>query len=145
MMTRIHSGPDSATKPDYDDIHGPLGKWLDTLLLTLFRNKLAEQVFGDDLAELRTPFAAASWIPPQEPANFTQIVQLAAALNARFSDPFTVQQRAQTVLQRMFPSWLPSQYAVLFSRPFPAFAARMNARATATAGEAVAHGRLSSQ
>jgi hypothetical protein len=153
MMTNTgwtQAGPDPATKPDYDNIHGPLGKWLDTLFLTIFRNKLAEQVYGDLAEEFRanndsnsssssssrsrTPFAAASWDARQAPANFTQIVQLAAALHARFRDPLVVQRRAQTVLQHLFPSWLPGQYALLFSRPFPAFAARMNARATATAG-----------
>lgn len=134
-MTKLTTdGPDPATKPDYDDIIGPLGRWLDTLLLTIFRNKLAEQVMGDLTdstgSSSSTPLAAVL----AEPANYTQIVQLAAAMNARFSDPVTVQTCAQTVLRNMFPSWLPPQYAALFSRPFPAFAARMNARATATAG-----------
>jgi hypothetical protein len=34
----------------------------------------------------------------------------------------------------MFPSWMPPSYAVLFSKPFPAFSARMNAWATQMAG-----------
>jgi Beta-carotene isomerase D27-like, C-terminal len=34
----------------------------------------------------------------------------------------------------MFPSWMPPAYAVLFSKPFPAFSARMNAWATKMGG-----------
>lgn len=34
----------------------------------------------------------------------------------------------------LFPSWLPSWYAVLFSKPFPNFSARMNAWATKMGG-----------
>jgi hypothetical protein len=41
------AGPDIATKPDYDKIHGPLGRWIDHLFLTIFRARLAEHVGFD--------------------------------------------------------------------------------------------------
>ena len=41
------SGPDAETKPDYDNIHGPMGKAVDDVLLSMFRTRLAEQVGVD--------------------------------------------------------------------------------------------------
>ena len=40
-------GPDPKTKPDYDNIHGPLGKQLDILFLKLFRSRLAANIGVD--------------------------------------------------------------------------------------------------
>jgi hypothetical protein len=40
-------GPPVETKPDYDNIHGPLGKAVDDVFLSMFREKLAEQVGVD--------------------------------------------------------------------------------------------------
>ena len=37
------SGPPLETKPDYENIVGPLGRWMDTLFLVIFRQKMAEQ------------------------------------------------------------------------------------------------------
>jgi hypothetical protein len=34
----------SDDKPDYDNIHGPLGKWIDDIFLSQFRTKMAEKV-----------------------------------------------------------------------------------------------------
>jgi hypothetical protein len=41
---QVVAGPDVSTKPKYEDIHGPLGKFMDRLFLTVFRAKLAEHV-----------------------------------------------------------------------------------------------------
>ena len=41
------SGPDPTTKPDYESLHGPLGKTVDNILLSMFRDRLAEQVGVD--------------------------------------------------------------------------------------------------
>jgi hypothetical protein len=46
-VTRWVSGPDPATKPDYDNIHGPLGSFLDNIFLRVFRGKLADRVGFD--------------------------------------------------------------------------------------------------
>ena len=48
-------GPPVKTKPDYDNIHGPLGKAMDDVFLSMFREKLAEQVGADsDKPKVRT-------------------------------------------------------------------------------------------
>jgi Beta-carotene isomerase D27-like, C-terminal len=144
-------GPDPATKPDYDNLVGPLGRFMDGVFLRVFRDKLAEQVLGDvdnDDVILNGTAVLVATPPPRSPtldrwlrershrpANYTDIVELAAALNARFgNNPVEVTRRARRVLQHLFPSWLPAAYATLFSQPFPALAARMNARVTAVAG-----------
>ncbi|KAL7570070.1 hypothetical protein ACA910_017104 [Epithemia clementina (nom. ined.)] len=115
------SGPSSETKPVYEDIVGPLGKWMDTVFMVVFRYQLAQQVPKE--------------LDSNRPLNDYQgIVELAARMNRRFRDRTKVQQRAQETLRSLFPSWLPKQYAILFSQPFPAFAARMNAWATYVAG-----------
>jgi len=113
-------GPDPATKPDYDNIVGPLGKRVDNFLLRLFRSKLAEQV-GQDSS--------------RAPNDYRAVTELATDLNRRYQhDNTAVQARAVAVLRHLFPAWLPKQYAVLFSRPFPGLAARMNAWATRVLG-----------
>ena len=113
-------GPDPATKPDYDNIVGPLGKRVDNFLLRLFRSKLAEQV-GQDSS--------------RAPNDYRAVTELATDLNRRYQhDNTAVQARAVAVLRNLFPAWLPKQYAVLFSRPFPGLAARMNAWATRVLG-----------
>jgi hypothetical protein len=40
-------GPDPATRPDYENIHGPYGKTLDKIFLTVFRTNMAEKVGVD--------------------------------------------------------------------------------------------------
>ena len=113
------AGPPLDDVPDYDNIHGPLGKAIDRLFLRIFRSKMAERVGCD------------SNLPYDD---YQGLMELTAALNARYSDRRQVQAIAQDVLRSLFPSWLPGQYAILFSKPFPAFAARMNAWATWWAG-----------
>ena len=98
-------GPAPETKPDYDNIHGPLGKAMDTVFLKVFRSTMAEKVGVDSQR-------------PQD--DYQGLMELTAALNARYSDRLQVQAIAQDVLRSLFPSWLPGAYAVLFSKPFPA-------------------------
>jgi hypothetical protein len=43
----IAKGPDLETKPDYENIHGPLGKTLDSVFLSIFRTEMAEKVGVD--------------------------------------------------------------------------------------------------
>jgi len=112
-------GPSLETKPEYETLHGPLGKGADKLFLEIFRSRMAEEVGVD------------SNLPRDD---YQGLMELTAALNARYSNRQEVQHVAQNVLRSLFPSWLPGQYAVLFSRPFPAFSARMNAWATKWAG-----------
>lgn len=115
----VTRGPDPETKPDYENIHGPLGKELDTLFLKLFRSRLSANIGVD------------SSLPKDD---YSAIIELSAAMNARFSDRREIQKRAQQTLRDLFPTWLPKQYAILFSRPFPQFSARMNAWATKMGG-----------
>jgi hypothetical protein len=112
-------GPPSESKPDYENIHGPFGKAADVLFLKLFRSRMA-QVFGID-----------SELPLDD---YQGLMELTAAMNARYSDRTEVHRLAQEVLRRLFPSWMPGAYARLFSEPFPAFSCRMNAWATWVAG-----------
>ncbi|VEU36959.1 unnamed protein product [Pseudo-nitzschia multistriata] len=116
MFTR---GPDPATKPDYANIHGPLGKAVDDVFLWIFRTRLAEFVGVD------------SSLPKTD---YDGLIELTAALNARYSDREEIQTIAQKTLRSLFPSWLPGQFAILFARPFPEFSSRMNAWATYMAG-----------
>lgn len=77
-------GPDKTTKPDYENIHGPLGKTLDSLFLYVFRSKLAEHV-GVDSKLPKTDFAG--------------LMELTAAMNARYSDRAQIQNIAQRTLR----------------------------------------------
>jgi hypothetical protein len=113
------AGPDPSTKPDYENIHGPLGKKVDQVLLTMFRSSLAKNIGID------------SSLPTDD---YGGILELVAAMNARFSNRDEVRKMAQNTLRDLFPSWLPGNYAILFSKPFPRFAARMNAWATRMGG-----------
>jgi hypothetical protein len=96
-------GPPLSTKPDYGNIIGPLGPTVDNLFLAVFRHQLARH----------SGFSS-------EKSGYQGIVEIAAILNKRVSDRTEIQRRAQETLRALFPSWLPGQYAILFSRPFPA-------------------------
>lgn len=51
--TRWVAGPDLATKPDYDSIHGPMGSLMDNIFLRVFRGKLSEHVgFDSNLSQV---------------------------------------------------------------------------------------------
>ena len=47
LLAGIVQGPDLETKPDYSNIHGPLGKAVDSVFLTVFRSRMAEKVGVD--------------------------------------------------------------------------------------------------
>ncbi|KAG7350409.1 protein of unknown function DUF4033 containing protein [Nitzschia inconspicua] len=117
--TRWVTGPDVATKPDYDNIHGPLGSLMDNIFMRVFRRKLAEHVGFDSSL-------------PQD--DYLGLIELTQAMNARYSNRTEVQQIAQSTLFSLFPSWLPGQFATLFSKPYPEFSSRMNAWATRVGG-----------
>lgn len=108
------------TKPDYENIHGPLGKTLDSIFLYVFRTRLAQYVGVD------------SKLPKTD---FKGLMELSAAMNARYSDRNEIQKIAQQTLRSLFPSWLPGNFAILFAKPFPEFSSRMNAWATYMAGQ----------
>ncbi len=90
------------------------GRPLDYLLYTFFRAKLVDQLGGQDT----------------EPDTFDGLITLIRRLNTAFPTKRGTQQAAQNILRSLFPSWLPGAFAVLFSKPFPAFSARMNAHIT---------------
>lgn len=115
----VVEGPSLDTKPDYENVHGPLGKAMDTVFMKMFRSRMAEKVGVD------------SKLPHED---YQGLMELTAAMNARYSDRLVVQRLSQTILVSLFPSWMPGSYAVLFSKPFPAFSSRMNAWATMVAG-----------
>jgi hypothetical protein len=112
-------GPSLDTKPDYNTIHGPLGKFVDYLFVRYFRKKMAEKMGIDSKL-------------PQ--GDFAGIMELTAALNARYSDRREVQKISLDILHSLFPAWLTRIYIVLFAKPFPRFSARMNARMAKVVG-----------
>jgi Beta-carotene isomerase D27-like, C-terminal len=112
-------GPDVATKPDYDNIVGPLGKVFDTLLIIVFRKQLAKHVGWDS--------ALPIW-------DYNGIIEITQYMNRSFRSRKLIQETSQNVLLSLFPSWLPKQFGIMFSQPFPIFSARLNAWATCVAG-----------
>jgi len=78
-------GPPEETKPDYENIHGPLGPQIDKFFLKLFRRKLAENVGFDSSL-------------PQN--SYKGIMELATALNSRYSDRTKVQTVAKSTLSK---------------------------------------------
>ena len=72
------------TKPDYENIHGPLGKTLDSIFLYVFRTRLAQYVGVD------------SKLPKTD---FKGLMELSAAMNARYSDRNEIQKIAQQTLR----------------------------------------------
>ena len=104
VESRIVQGPDPETKPDYSNIHGPMGKSIDDIFLKMFRSSLAYHV-GVDSERAKDDYQG--------------LMELTTALNARYQDRTQVQTIAQNTLRSLFPSWLPGQFAILFSKPFP--------------------------
>ena len=78
-------GPSHETKPNYDEIHGPLGPQLDRIFLMVFRSKFAEKVGIDSKL-------------PQD--DYMGLMELTNALNARFSNKIEIQNVAQNVLSK---------------------------------------------
>lgn len=60
---RTVRGPDLATKPDYENIHGPMGRAMDKLFLTVFRTQLAKHVGVDS----NLPKASILWVRHHQP------------------------------------------------------------------------------
>ena len=81
------TGPDRTTKPDYHNIHGPLGKGVDDLFLAVFRHQLAYYV-GVDSSRQNTDYAG--------------LIELSSALNARYSNRTHIQTIAQQTLRTSF-------------------------------------------
>lgn len=78
-------GPPMETKPDYENIHGPLGKMADKIFMLVFRNQMAKKVGID------------SNLPKDD---YMGLMELTAAMNARYSDRRQVQAIAQDVLRK---------------------------------------------
>lgn len=87
QLNSFVEGPPRETKPDYENIHGPLGKTLDTAFLKLFRSKMAEA------------FEMDSQLPHDD---YQGLMELTAAMNARYSDQTVAQRLAQDVLRKYF-------------------------------------------
>lgn len=107
------AGPATAA-PDYTKLdRNPLN----AAVMALFRARMVDALGGADSPLPRGDYAA--------------FVDLTRRLNAR--PPSETRARTRAILRSLFPAWLPSAFAVLFSGPLPAFSARLNAWATAFA------------
>mmetsp|Transcript_14712 Transcript_14712/g.27682 ORF Transcript_14712/g.27682 Transcript_14712/m.27682 type:complete len:287 (+) Transcript_14712:54-914(+) len=113
-------GPSLETKPDYDEIHGPLGPEMDKLFLCTFRSKMAENIGNQYDSTL--PYG-----------DYSGLMELARTMNIVYDKP-QVKELSQNILRSLFPSWLPNAFGWMFARPFPAFSAKMNAWATYVVG-----------
>lgn len=111
-------GPPIDTKPKYNQIHGPLGKTLDSLFLSIFRTKM-EQVT-----------MITSTLPKDD---YQGLMEVANQMTKKYSKP-QVRELSRQILRSLFPSWLPSAFRQMFAIPLPAFSAVMNAYATYVAG-----------
>jgi hypothetical protein len=113
-------GPSLDSKPDYDEIHGPLGAEMDKLFLRIFRSKMAENIGKQYDSDL-----------PYD--DYSGLMELARTMNVVYDKP-EVRELSQNILRSLFPSWLPNAFGWMFARPFPAFSAKMNAWATYVVG-----------
>lgn len=113
-------GPPLETKPNYDEIHGPLGKNLDSLFLKVFRRKMAEQIGSEYDSDL-----------PDD--DYKGLMELAGTMNAKYSN-VDVQRISQNILKSLFPDFILGNFGWMFAKPFPTFSAKMNAGATFVAG-----------
>jgi len=120
IACRVVQGPPLDTKPDYDNIHGPLGPDIDKLFLRIFRGKMAENIGKQHDSSL-----------PHD--NYMGLMELARTMNIVYDKP-KVRELSQNILKSLFPSWLPNAFGWMFARPFPAFSAKMNAWATYVVG-----------
>lgn len=68
----VVSGPPIETKPDYENIHGPLGKGIDNVFMKMFRSRLADQVGID--SELPQVRRYARWKHTSQPNSLKQTV-----------------------------------------------------------------------
>lgn len=82
-LSRTVMGPPPETKPDYETIHGPLGRLADKVFMAVFRIQMANKVGID------------SKLPKDD---YMGLMELTTAMNARYSDRRQVQSIAQDVL-----------------------------------------------
>jgi hypothetical protein len=85
-------GPSPETKPNYESIVGPLGKFMDKIFMAVFRRELAQQV-GKDTHHAQDDYQG--------------IIELAAKMNRQFTNRTDIHIKAEKVLQNLFPSWMP--------------------------------------
>lgn len=134
MKKNVIVGPDIRTKPDYDNLHGPLGKRIDTLFMTMFRKQLARLVQYD------------SSRPCNDYLGIIEITQhmnhntnITAANTIVYSNTTTsmyshrlrtIHTISYNVLKSLFPPLILRLFPILFSKPFPLFSAKLNAYIT---------------
>ena len=120
-------GPPLETKPNYDEIHGPLGRAVDRLLLSFFRIKMAERLARPE-GEVKISDSSLAV------DDFDGIISLTSSMNALYNNRTKVQEAARDVLVSLFPGFILDRYPSWFARPFPEFSARMCAAATTVGG-----------
>ena len=120
-------GPPLDTKPDYSSIHGPLGPFVDRVLMSLFRVKLAERLNrpSNNIQTADSNLALD---------DFMGIIELTSSMNSQYNNRTEVQEIAREVLVSLFPSFILDRYPSWFATPFPDFSARMCAWATVVGG-----------
>jgi len=124
---RTVEGPPIATKPDYSSIHGPLGPFVDSTLMSLFRVKLSEQLNRSDNA-VRIPDSKLAL------NDFMGIVELTSSMNSQYNNRTQVQELAREVLVSLFPPFILDRFPSWFASPFPDFSAKLCAWATVVGG-----------
>jgi hypothetical protein len=120
-------GPSMDTKPDYSSISGPMGPFVDSILMSLFRFKLSQRLNRPDNSII-TP---DSKLPLND---FMGIIDLTTRMNSQHFNRATIQTMAQDVLVSLFPPFILDRYPSWFAQPFPVFSARMCAWATVVGG-----------
>lgn len=111
ISARTVAGPSPETKPDYENISGPLGKEVDRVFLKMFRDRLAENI-GVDSSLPQVRKSMKLWNPMKRKPKLTfcgrhskddyqGIIELAEAMNARFSDRQMIQKIAQDTLRTL--------------------------------------------
>lgn len=120
-------GPPIDTKPDYASINGSLGPFVDSLLMSLFRFKLAERLNRPD-DDIRVPDSKLAL------NDFAGIVEITSAMNSQYNNRTQVQELAREVLVSLFPPFILDRYPSWFAQPFPVFSAKMCAWATVVGG-----------
>ena len=102
-------GPPADTKPDYESIHGPLGKLADKVFMSVFRIQMADRVGIDSqlpkVGEARVYgiISCCSLLTvfcDMKQDDYAGLIELTAAMNARYSDRREVQNIAQDVLSK---------------------------------------------
>lgn len=100
---------------------------MDSLLMSLFRAKLSEQ--------LNKPGNSIRIEDSRRAADdFEGIIELTSIMNSRYNNRTEIQEIARDVLVSLFPPFILHRYPSWFARPFPMFSARMCAWATVVGG-----------